>query len=90
MPSSGMWRYMTLVRTDVSENRIASFISVKGISKLRLLVTAKVVPNSPIVILIMEALCASETSVITGVARWNIPEDGILHSRCRENLRSCK
>jgi hypothetical protein len=47
----------------------------------RLLVTASVVPNSPIlVILMMEALRCSETAVLTRTKRRNIPENVILHS----------
>jgi hypothetical protein len=77
IPSSWMLRLVALVRTDVSEERIASIIRVTRIgelritlaaisSVLRLLVKANVVPSSQIfVTLMIEALCSSETSVLT-------------------------
>jgi hypothetical protein len=67
---------VALVRADVSEELSASF-------------TASVDPSSPLIVTLMkEALSSSETSVLTTATRRNTPEDDILHSHRRENLKS--
>jgi hypothetical protein len=54
----------------------------------RLLVTASVVPSSPILVTVMkETLSSSETSVLTIATRRNILDHTILHSHRRENLK---
>jgi hypothetical protein len=56
-----------------------------------LLLTANIVPSSPILAtLMMEAMHSSEASILRKVTWRNIPEDGILHSHCRENFKSYK
>jgi hypothetical protein len=55
----------------------------------RLLVTANVVPSSPILVTLkMETLLSSEMAFLTRATRRNNHEDGILHSHLRENLKS--
>jgi hypothetical protein len=55
---------------------------------LQLLVTAKIPSSLILSSLIMQAIRSSETSVLTRTTQRNSPEDGILHSRLRENLKS--
>jgi hypothetical protein len=87
MASSGFLRRVALVRTDVSEELSVS-IRVTRIGELgAMLVTASVVPSSPILVTLMkEALSSSESSVHTRATRRNIPEGAILHTHRRENL----
>jgi hypothetical protein len=93
-----MLRRVARVRTEVSEELSASISRVTRISELgtlvilrsvcRLPVNTNVVILSPILAtLMMEALSSSQTSVLPTVTRRNNPEDGILHSHRRENLK---
>jgi hypothetical protein len=64
-------------------------LSISSHSAL-VVVTANVVTRSLILVtLMMEALRSCDTSVLIRAIRRNIPEDGILHSHRRENLKSC-
>jgi hypothetical protein len=83
MASSGMLRRVALVRTDVSEELSAYFIRAIRIGGLgtTLAVTSK---------RRKEALSSSDASVLTRATQRNIPEDAILHSHRRENLKSYK
>jgi hypothetical protein len=73
-----MLQHVAPVRTDVSEEPTTSITRVTRIGELgRLAVTSK-------------ALGSSEMPVLTRATWRNIPEDGILHSHRRENLKIFK
>jgi hypothetical protein len=74
-----MLRHVALVRTDVSEERSASIIEVKGIFELG--TTLAVASNR-------RTLRINTNSVLTRATRGTIPEDGICHSQRRENIKS--
>jgi hypothetical protein len=89
MLSSGILRRVAPVRTDVSEELIASFIRATRIGELgtMLVVTSNrrtLRRNTKY----QEALSSYETSVLTRATRCNIPEYTILHSHRLENLKS--
>jgi hypothetical protein len=94
---------VALVRTDVSQEYIASIIKVTKISHLGttlavtsnrstlrpLLVTANGVPRSLILVALkMDVIRSSETSVLTTATRRHISEEDILRSQNHENIKS--
>jgi hypothetical protein len=81
-----MLRRVALVRTDVSEE----LSNRRTLRRNTASVASYIVPSSPIVTLMMEALSSSKTLVLTRATWRNIPEDTILHSLHHENLKSYK
>jgi hypothetical protein len=72
MVSSGMLRRVVLVRSDVSEELSASFIGVTRIGEVGTTL----------------AVTSNRRTLRRNTTRRNIPEDTILHSHLRENLKS--
>jgi hypothetical protein len=72
MVFSGMLRRVVLVRTDVTEEPGASFLRVTRLGELGT----------------KQAATSNRRTLRRNTTRRNIPEDTILHSHRRENLKS--
>jgi hypothetical protein len=81
-----MFYRMTLVRTGVSEEYIASITKVRRISSqgkklvanYSLLITANVPSSLSILTLMMETILFSETSVLKRATRRHVSKDGFF------------
>jgi hypothetical protein len=78
-----MLHRVVFVRTDVSEELSASIIRVTRIGELG---TTLVVTNNRR--RLRRKIKFPETTVLTNVTQRKIPEDAILHSHRRENLKT--
>jgi hypothetical protein len=73
-----------LKQTHSVKNQTTFLLSV-----LQLVVNANVVASSLILsTLMIQAMLSSETLVLSTATWCHTPEDDILHSHCRENLKS--
>jgi hypothetical protein len=83
MPSFGMWCHVGLVRTDVSEEHVASLIRVERTRELGRTSAVPLVINIVhslwiLSTLKMQVTCSSKMSIVIRPTQ-HIPEDGILH-----------
>jgi hypothetical protein len=80
MAFPGMLRRVAHIRTDISEECSASIIWVARIGGLGILAVTSnrsTLRRNTIIILMMEAILSSETSVLTKATRRNTPQDNV-------------
>jgi hypothetical protein len=83
---AGGWRKL---HNEEARDLYSSPSIIRIIKSSQLLVTASVTPVLlTLFTMMMEAIRSSEMSVLTRATRRHIPDDGILHSYHRGNLKS--
>jgi hypothetical protein len=87
MVSSGMFRRVALIGTDLSEELSVSFIRVTRIGELG---TTLALTSNRRRLRRIRGAKLPQTSVLTRATRRSIPEDAILHSHRRDNLKPYK
>jgi hypothetical protein len=85
--SSGMWRHIDIVLTDVSEERITSIFRVEDKQTFAPAHAGSFADFFLSSTLKMEAIRSSKMSVNIISTRRHIPDDCLLHSQRRENLK---
>jgi hypothetical protein len=81
-----MWRRVDLVRTAVSNERVASIFSVERISDL--ITTLAVIRAAVPSLLILSPLKIKVTSSFETFTWLHIPEDGILNGQRQDDIKS--
>jgi hypothetical protein len=79
---------MLVTANVVRSSKILFILMIKAIRSSETSVLTTATQRRILFTLVMEAIHFLETSIPTRATQRHIPEDGILHSHCLENLKS--